>query len=300
MKILANEQAFQSIYLNPHADSWEDKIVFLEPLFDTLPPAQMVLKTLRFEDKSGIVLSGPKASLLKLKEHIYNADTQSSIGKSSDEDILKYLAEIALEKGLSVELVRSKVEAKLQQFSERKGFKKHGDTYVSADGTRAFTVIEGKLYGMSTSDFELRGINKISAILDESWGESKVQFSFNDPYYIPKGISKVEAARWYVKARRISKPENTLMAISKLAQKGKSVIGKYKSKFEKIGLDLWHDVTETEFVGLTTTANYEEGVSPERVAYYDLKTKDLQISEVCENSTKELFNSLVKALEGES
>ena len=302
MKVLANEQAFQSIYIDPHAEEWSERIVFLEPFFDTLPPAEMVFKTLRLEDKSGVVVSGPKASLIKLKEHISNADARDAIGKSSDEEIIRYLRELAQEKGLTIDFQRTADEARNDAKAQSLGFTKVGDVYVSPKGDRAVTSIEGKLYGMSASDFQLRGIPKFASILDDSWGETDRRFNFDDPYYIPKGMKKVEAARWYIKARRISKPDNTLKVIAGLASQSEntvSVLARFKPKFEKLGLDLWHDEKESEFVGVTTIANYEQGVYPERVAYFDLSNKDFRKTEQSPEVDK-LLNELIEVLGGES
>lgn len=304
MKILANEQAFQSIYVDPKAEKWSERIVFLEPFFDTLPPAEMVFKTLRLEDKSGVVVSGPKASLIKLKEHISNADARDAIGKSSDEEIITYLTELVNEKGLTIDFQRTANEAKTDVKARSLGFTKVGDVYVSPKGDRAVTLIAGNLYGMSASNFQLRSIPKFGAILDESWGETNKRFNFDDPYLIPKGLRKVEAARWYIKARRISKPENTLLTISKLAVQDSdgdtiSVLAEYKPKFEKIGLDLWYDEKESEFIGITTASNYEQGIYPERVAYFDLSNKNFNRNSYSPEAD-ELIDELVVALGGKS
>ena len=304
MEVFANEQAFQSIYLDPTPEDWRQKIVFLEPLFDTLPPAEMVFKTLRLEGRPGMVISGPKVSLVKLKNHITEADDRDAIGKAGDNDILRYLSDLAKEVGLTVQYAQTAAEAKLRTEAERAGYEKIGDVYISPDNTKIVSLVDDKLVGLSTANFKVRGLTKFIAVFDESWGETDKKLNLRDPHFIPSGISKVEAARWYVSSRRITKPLNTLETIANLAAKAgcakkESKLAKLKPKFEALGLDVWSDEKESEYVGVTTVSDYEEGVYPEKVAYFDLINKEFKVPTDCSVEVASLIEELASVLREE-
>ena len=55
-RLVANEQAFQSIYLDPKPSSWEGRIVFHDPIFEDEIPGVIALKSLEMENLIGLVV----------------------------------------------------------------------------------------------------------------------------------------------------------------------------------------------------------------------------------------------------
>lgn len=219
MKTIANEQAFLTLYLKPNPESWKDKIVFIEPLFDTLPPAQMLFNTLRLENRAGLVVSGPKMSLVKFKEHLYEADNRNGIGKASDENILKFIMEEAKDKGLSVDFVQKANLKNKELLLASWGFTKLGDVYANKERTKLIAVVEGKLYGIGTYEFkkvEINSHNEIPVNPD-------ISFDISHPNFMPQGLNKDESMKW--NSYRITKPLAILDTIEKIA---KATIAKAK------------------------------------------------------------------------
>lgn len=292
MKVQANEQAFQSIYLHPNPDDWKGKIVFIDPIFETSPPAVMLFNTLRLENRPGLVVSGPKTSLMKFKNHVFNADNQDSIGKSTDDQILQYLEDLVEQFSLTVEYIRDSKESQIESKAKKLGFRRVGDTYINKDRTKAFSFHKGKLIGITTADFKLFDMDSLKDITSKDVDETK-RLNLRDPHLIPSGMSKVESAHWYIRANRISKPENTLITISKLADKDRSIIKSYKQKLSNKGYDLWSDPQEIEYFGVTTHANYEEGLYPRKVAYYELRDNQLRVADDCPADLKNMLDEIV-------
>lgn len=90
-KITANDQAYQSIYINPKASNWQESIVFHEPIFDDEITPVIALKSLRLEDCLGFVLAAPKSRLRYFREKIKDIDAEEQLGKQKPRDILKKL-----------------------------------------------------------------------------------------------------------------------------------------------------------------------------------------------------------------
>lgn len=90
-KVTANDQAYQSIYINPNASTWQETIVFHEPIFDDAIPPVIALKSLRLEDCLGFVLAAPKSRLRYFREKIKDIDSKEQLGKQQPREILKKL-----------------------------------------------------------------------------------------------------------------------------------------------------------------------------------------------------------------
>lgn len=97
MKITANEQVFQTIYVNIEAKDWKEKIVFIEPYFESLPPAVIQLKTVKHDDKLGIVISGSENDIQNYRQKIEDYDNEHKLGEYSNQDIFDNLVTIAKE-----------------------------------------------------------------------------------------------------------------------------------------------------------------------------------------------------------
>lgn len=292
MEVRSNEQAFQSIYLHPDPEDWKGKIVFIDPTFETSPPAIMLFNTLRLENRPGLVVSGPKTSLMKLKNHVFSADARDSIGKSDDDEIIQYLKELVEQFGLTVEYIRDSRESQVESDAKKLGFERIGDSYLNKNKTRAFSFHNGQMIGLTTADFKVFKMNSLKDVMSKEVDANKT-LNLRDTHLIPNGISKVESAHWYIRANKISKPENTLITIGKLADKERSIIASYKEKLDNKGYDLWADSDEIEYFGVTTHANYEEGLYPKKVAFYELKEDQLTVAEECPRELKELLKEIV-------
>jgi hypothetical protein len=106
-KIIANEQSYQSIYINPYADNWQEVIVFHEPIFDDEIPGVIALKSLRLEKCLGFVLAAPKSRLRYFREKIKDFDSKESLGKKQPREILKQLLLLSEEIGGTVVYIQN-------------------------------------------------------------------------------------------------------------------------------------------------------------------------------------------------
>jgi len=100
--ILANNQAYQSIYINPEATNWQETIVFHDPIFDDEIPGVVALKSLRLENCLGFVLGAPKNRIRYFREKVKDLDTEEQLGQKQPRDILKRLLLLADEIGGTV------------------------------------------------------------------------------------------------------------------------------------------------------------------------------------------------------
>jgi len=112
MKIIANEQAFQSIYINLKADAVEDRIVFHTPIFKNGMTAALILKTLRLENALGVVLCGPKANITAYQKQVKEMDAEESWGNLEGAAILEALVELGAENGLSIFYLQAPADIK--------------------------------------------------------------------------------------------------------------------------------------------------------------------------------------------
>jgi len=97
--IKANEQSYQSIYINPNADNWQEVIVFHEPIFDDEIPGVIALKSLRLEKCLGFVLAAPRNRIRYFREKVKDLDATDQLGKQAPRDILKQLLALTEEVG---------------------------------------------------------------------------------------------------------------------------------------------------------------------------------------------------------
>ena len=102
-KVLSNEQAFQSIYIDSGAKKWQDRIVFHNPVFDSEPPCIAILKSLRLSDKHGAAISGSFEALQAFRDHLNEADAEQEYGKiESDGELLDLVLNAAQKFGLNI------------------------------------------------------------------------------------------------------------------------------------------------------------------------------------------------------
>jgi len=100
--IYANDQSFQSIYLDLNADDWNDVIVFHEPMFDDEIPGVIALKSFRLEDCIGFVLAAPRNILRHYKEKVKDLDKEQRWGKLDTQKIIDNMISLAVEMGCTV------------------------------------------------------------------------------------------------------------------------------------------------------------------------------------------------------
>jgi len=105
--IQANEQSYQSIYINPKAQNWQEVIVCHDPIFEDEIPGVIALKSLRLENCLGFVLGAPKNRIRYFREKIKELDTNESLGKQKPRDILKRLIALADEIGGSIVYIQN-------------------------------------------------------------------------------------------------------------------------------------------------------------------------------------------------
>jgi len=106
-KIVSNEQSYQSIYINPFANNWQEVIVFHEPIFEDEIPGVIALKSLRLERCLGFVLAAPKSRLRYFREKIKDVDIKEELGKKEPRDILKKLLLLSEDIGGSVVYIQN-------------------------------------------------------------------------------------------------------------------------------------------------------------------------------------------------
>jgi len=90
-KVIANEQSYQSVYIDATANNWQERIVFHEPIFDDEIPGVIALKSLRLENCLGFVLAAPKNRIRYFREKTKELDAEQELGKKKPRDILKVL-----------------------------------------------------------------------------------------------------------------------------------------------------------------------------------------------------------------
>ena len=100
--LIANEQSFQSIYLEPSPKTWQERIVFHDPIFDEEIPGVIALKSLELENLIGLVIAAPLNVLRHLREHVYEADKAEGWGKEEAATIVAKIVKAAKELGAVV------------------------------------------------------------------------------------------------------------------------------------------------------------------------------------------------------
>lgn len=106
-KIESSEQAYQSIYINPEAQNWQEVIVFHEPIFEDEIPGVVALKSLRLEKCVGFVLGAPRNKIRYFVEKVKELDTKDSLGKYPPQKILDTLLVLTNEIGGTVVYIQN-------------------------------------------------------------------------------------------------------------------------------------------------------------------------------------------------
>lgn len=119
MRVEANEQVFQSVYIDPIADEWQNKIVFHKEIYEHETPGVIALKSLRLEDKYGLVLAAPSSTLKEFRKYFEELDEDEHIGRLSPAQILDVLIAEAESFGITITYVQKgdRVEARLYDVS---------------------------------------------------------------------------------------------------------------------------------------------------------------------------------------
>jgi hypothetical protein len=107
MKTTANEQHFQSVYLDLGAKDWKKRIVFHDPVYEQETPGVVALKSLRLEETFGFVVSAPKETLKQYRDRVKAMDKDLELGKQDPEKILSKLLETAKSMGMTLNYVQS-------------------------------------------------------------------------------------------------------------------------------------------------------------------------------------------------
>lgn len=96
---VANEQSFQSIYLDPSTDNWQERIVFHDPIFDDEMPGVIALKSLELEDLIGVVIAAPRNVLRNFREQVKERDVNEKWGAEDAATIIAKIVKLAKEMG---------------------------------------------------------------------------------------------------------------------------------------------------------------------------------------------------------
>lgn len=99
MKITANEQSYQSIYLDPSPKTWQERIVFHDPILEEEMAGVIVLKSLELENLIGLVVAAPLNVLRHLRELVKEKDTAEGWGKLDAAEIVAKLVKTAKDLG---------------------------------------------------------------------------------------------------------------------------------------------------------------------------------------------------------
>lgn len=111
-EVLATDEVFQAIYLDPGAKP-KQKVVFLEPMFDTEPPGIVALKSLRLEDRWGLLLEATKLRLVDFQDKYKSFEKKIELGKDFDpKEVLRKISKLAEEMGIGIAYVQKGVAGK--------------------------------------------------------------------------------------------------------------------------------------------------------------------------------------------
>ena len=105
--VLANTQVFQSIYINPIEEKWQNRIVFHDPIFPEEIPCVITLKSYRLENCIGLVVSAPLSRVRYFRKAVEENDKEEKWGKLNPKDILEKLKEIVSEIGGTVVYIQN-------------------------------------------------------------------------------------------------------------------------------------------------------------------------------------------------
>lgn len=107
MLSLANEQHFQSVYLDLATKDWKKCIVFHDPVYEQETPGVVALKSLRLEDTYGFVVSAPVEVLKQFRARVKEIDAKIELGKQEPEKILSKLLETAKAMNMTLSYVQN-------------------------------------------------------------------------------------------------------------------------------------------------------------------------------------------------
>jgi hypothetical protein len=110
MLTFANTQAFQSVYINPKAEKWEDRIVFHDPIFQDEISGVIALKSYRLEDCLGFVLNAPISRIRYFRDKVKKGDKKEGWGKLKPDQILNKLKAIVDEIGGTITYLQNKIK----------------------------------------------------------------------------------------------------------------------------------------------------------------------------------------------
>lgn len=217
MKVLSNEQAFLSVYVDHNEEDWRNKIVFIDPIFETLPQAAMVLKSLKYEKYDSAVFSATKNKLLKFKENVMSADSNSEVGKSKSSDIMVFLLEFANEQGLFVSQSSIGNQESLS-FAEYEGF------IIDSENKFLLEKREGKGYNYLDADYNQGTISHLFALKEarkpNGKFDPKLGFGLSTSL---SSLQKIAAEKPITKrVRSLSSLVNSLRPFIELSKKLKS------------------------------------------------------------------------------
>ena len=99
LKLTANEQSFQAIYLDPDAKDWKDRIVFHEPIYQDEMPGVIALKSLELENLIGLVVAAPLNVLRHFRELVHDSDHAKGWGQEDAATIIAKLVKAAKDLG---------------------------------------------------------------------------------------------------------------------------------------------------------------------------------------------------------
>lgn len=107
-KIHANTQAFQSVYINPTAEKWQDRIILHDPVFSDEISGVIALKSYRLEDCLGFVLSAPVSRIRYFRDKVKKADKKEEWGKLAPQVIMDRLVRLVDEIGGTITYMQNK------------------------------------------------------------------------------------------------------------------------------------------------------------------------------------------------
>lgn len=99
---MATEQYYLSVYFDDRAKRWEDRLVFHDPLFESLTTGIIALKSLRLEERYGLVFQAPKAELKAFTKKAQEMDVKNHLGLQPAPKAIEFLKQIANEAGVTV------------------------------------------------------------------------------------------------------------------------------------------------------------------------------------------------------
>lgn len=95
MKVKANSQKYQALYIDTDAKESKDRIVLIEETCDSLPQAQGILNSMLKEPYYGVVIEGSSIAIMKFRSKLIDADIESGLGSKDVADLLSEIVNLA-------------------------------------------------------------------------------------------------------------------------------------------------------------------------------------------------------------